>query len=207
MTAPTRAIRGYTGKVLDILRKQQVKATFFVCGGMLKKAPALGRRIVAEGHAIGNHTETHPHMELLGNPLARREIDNCSTAIETITGVRTTLFRPPRGLWNAASFEDARREGYEVILWSLAFDRQAEKDSSVLRDRVVRLAKPGDIILMHDGSVDPRADIRRPTVRELNAVITGLRRRGFRFATVPDLIQSQDSRATRPGAALARRIF
>ncbi len=191
----------YTGRVLDILRKRRIKATFFVCGSMLRQNPALGRRIVAEGHVIGNHTDSHPHLELEHNPLARREIDGCAKEIQRVTGVHTTLFRPPRGLWNADTFQDARRAGYSIVLWSLAFDRQAVKDSHILRDRVLRLAKPGDILLMHDGSTDPSADIRQPTLRELDAILTGLEQKGFSFVTVPDLLHVHGSIAPQ-GVAL-----
>lgn len=195
----------YTGRVLDILRQHNVKATFFVCGEMLAKNPALGRRIVAEGHAIGNHTETHAHLERLKNPAAQREVADCGREIEAITGVHPFLFRPPRGLWNAVTFDDARRAGYSVILWSLAFDRQAVRDSSILRNRIVRLAKPGDIILMHDGCIDPRADIRRPTLRELDAIIVGLKQRGFRFAVVPELLRIKGGPQVRRPSVLVRQ--
>jgi peptidoglycan/xylan/chitin deacetylase (PgdA/CDA1 family) len=184
----------YTGQVLNILKEHKVRATFFVCGKMLKANPELAKRILAEGHALGNHTDTHPHLERMGNPGARLELETCESQIEAITGQRTYMFRPPRGLWNSAVFDDARRSGYSIILWSLAFDRQAVKDSSVLRRRVVRLAKAGDIILMHDGSTDPQADIRKPTVRELDAMITGLEQRGFSFSTVPDLLHIRGNR-------------
>jgi chitin deacetylase len=188
----------YTGTVLRILRKHHVKATFFLCGAMLEKRPDLGKRIVAEGHVIGNHTETHPHLESMAVSSTRHELDDCEQEIEAVTGERTYLFRPPRGLWNAAAFDDARRHGYSVILWSLAFDRQAVKDSSLLRKRVVRLAKPGDIILMHDGCTDPRADIRRPTLRELDGILTDLEKRGFRFVTVPALLHIRGDRPVGP---------
>lgn len=198
----------YTGTVLSILRKHHVKATFFLCGKMLAKHPELGRRIVAEGHVIGNHTETHPHLESVASSTARRELDECEREIEAVTGEQTYLFRPPRGLWNAAAFDDARRHGYSVILWSLAFDRQAIKDSSILRKRVVRLAKPGDIILMHDGCTDPAADIRRPTLRELDGILSDLEKRGFKFATVPELLHIRGDRPTAvPASYASPRLF
>jgi peptidoglycan/xylan/chitin deacetylase (PgdA/CDA1 family) len=193
----------YTGTVLNILHRHHVKATFFLCGKMIRRYPQLARRIVAEGHVIGNHTETHPHLENLSATAARREMDSCENDIESVTGERTFLFRPPRGLWNRASFEDARKHGYSVILWSLAFDRQAVKDSHRLRDRVVRLAGPGDIILMHDGSAS-RADERAPTIRELDGILTGLECRGFRFATVPDLLHLPGLRPAGQSLQVAR---
>ncbi len=195
----------YTGRVLDILKKNKIHATFFVCGKMLEANPELGRRIVADGHVLGNHTETHPHLETMGNPSARLELQRCEDRIESITGRRTYLFRPPRGLWNRAVFDDARRAGYSIILWSLAFERQAVKDSSILGRRVVRLAKPGDIILIHDGSVS-KFDERAPTLRELAGIIEGLQKRGYRFTTVPELlkIRGNDPLAQRPSPANPR---
>jgi peptidoglycan/xylan/chitin deacetylase (PgdA/CDA1 family) len=198
----------YTGTVLKILRKHHVKATFFLCGKMLERNQELGRQIVADGHVVGNHTETHPHLESMAGNSARREVDDCEREIETVTGERTYLFRPPRGLWNAAAFDDARRHGYSVILWSLAFDRQAIKDSTILRRRIARLAKPGDIILMHDGSTDPKADIRRPTLRELDGILSDLEKRGFSFATVPELLHIRgDQPLGIPAARFTPPIF
>jgi peptidoglycan/xylan/chitin deacetylase (PgdA/CDA1 family) len=177
----------YTPRILNILKARHVRATFFVCGRMLGAHPGLARRIVQEGHVLGNHTETHPHLETERNPDIRSELDRCEQRIEAATGERTYLFRPPRGFWNPAVFGDATKEGYDIILWSLAFDHQAIRNPDALRRRVVRLAQPGDIILLHDGSLG--ASIKRAdTVRELDSLIVGLRQRGFRFATVPEML-------------------
>src|SRR5437868_4015192 len=142
----------YTPAVLDILKAQGVKATFFVCGNMLERHPELGERILAEGHVIGNHSMTHAHLERLRVSAGRHEIVDCERQIERLLGTRTHLFRPPRGLWNAGEFREASKNHFKMVLWSLAFDRDAIHDSQALRRRVVRLARPGDIILMHDGA-------------------------------------------------------
>src|SRR5258708_10476387 len=92
----------YTPAVLDILKAQGVKATFFVCGNMLERHPELGERIIAEGHGIGNHSMTHAHLERLRNSAGRHEIFYCEHQIERLLGTRTHPFRPPRGLLNAA---------------------------------------------------------------------------------------------------------
>lgn len=177
----------YTPAVLRILRDEGVHATFFVCGTSVRKHPELLRAIVRDGHVVGNHTDTHPHLELEGPRQIRSEIEGCEREIEAVSGERTHLFRPPRGLWNRAAFSLARRDGYDIILWNLAFDREAIHSAAALRRRVVRKAAPGDIILMHDGAFSPR-DIRRATVRELRGVLRDLKRRGFTFATVPQLL-------------------
>ncbi len=177
----------YTPDILKTLKNEHVHATFFVCGKMLAAHPELGIQIVHEGHVIGNHTDTHPHLERETNPDVARELNRCEDRIESITGERTYLFRPPRGLWNKTVFDDAKAHGYNIILWSLAFDRSSIHYSPDLRKRVVKLAKPGDIILLHDGS-NSKKDERGATTKELSAVIHGLKKRGFAFLTVPEML-------------------
>lgn len=176
----------YTPRVLDILKSNGVHATFFLCGRQVAAFPELARRIVAEGHALGNHTETHPHLERESLTQVRSEIDDCEQQICAVTGKRPLLFRPPRGLLSRSILSTVVSRGYKIVEWSLAFDRSREKRSSALTDRVLRLARAGDVVLMHDGSAS-RADERGPTIRELDHIIHGLRARGFGFATVPEL--------------------
>ena len=194
----------YTPAVLQILKSEGVHATFFVCGDMVRSHPELLRAIVRDGHVVGNHTDTHPHLELEKVPQIRREIEGCEQEIERVTGERSHLFRPPRGLWNHAAFSTVRKDGYRIILWSLAFDREAVHSSAALRRRVVRRAEPGDIILLHDGAHTCR-DIRRATVRELRGVIRGLKHRGFVFATVPQLLRVAGDEPLRPIRTAAKR--
>ncbi len=186
----------YTPRILDILRKEGIHATFFVCGQRLAAHPELGARIVAEGHLIGNHTDTHAAILRESAEAARREIDACDDRIASLTGVRTHLFRPPKGLWTASAFDAARKSGHTLVLWSLAFDRKELRASGREGQRVVRLAAPGDIILMHDGSASKK-DERGTTIRELPAVISGLRRRGFRFETVSELLRIRAAEPSR----------
>ena len=176
----------YTPAILDTLKRHHIHATFFVCGQMLQAHPELGQRIVIEGHVIGNHTETHPHLESEREADVANELQRCEDRIESLTGERTFLFRPPRGMWNHAVFTNARRLGYNIVLWSLAFDRKDGKPAD-LRNRVVKLARPGDIILLHDGSKS-KLDERHATRRELDAVLSGLEKRGFSFVSVPELL-------------------
>lgn len=177
----------YTPRILDILKRNGIHATFFLCGRRVSQFPELARRIVAEGHALGNHTETHPHLEYEGLADVRCEIDGCEQQISSITGQKPLLFRPPRGLLSRSILSTVVSRGYKIVEWSLAFDRAKEKRSAVLTARVLRLARAGDILLMHDGSAS-KADERGQSVRELDNLIHGLRVRGFRFATVTDLL-------------------
>jgi len=195
----------YTPEVLHILRKHHIHATFFVIGNMLAAHPSLGRQEVLEGNVVGNHSQTRAHLEGDQNPQANNELSQCEAGIEKYTGDRTYLFRPPRGLWNRSVFNDARSDGYRVILWSLAFDREAIRSSGALRKRVVRLAKPGDIILLHDGAKGPRTS-RAAMVRELDATISGLEKRGFRFVTVPEMLKIDGDKPIKPAASRMVRV-
>ena len=185
----------YTPQVLNILKKRHIKATFFVCGDMVKKHPELLKRIVREGHAIGNHTDTHPHLETRTLVEVGKEIDDCQTEILKVTGVKSNLFRCPRGFLNGKIVHSAIVRGYKVIQWSLAFDRSAIKDSRKLRNRVVDAARPGDFILMHDGS-NTSSIQRTPTIRELDSLVLGLSNRGFTFDTVPGLLETKMAHQT-----------
>jgi peptidoglycan-N-acetylglucosamine deacetylase len=182
----------YTPRVLDILKKHHVKATFFVCGHCANSNPALLRRIVAEGHAVGNHTETHPPLETRSAADVRWELDACDATLRSIAGVQPTLFRPPRGELTPAIMQEAARHGYRVVLWTEAFDRVGVKQTRILSDRVLDLARPGGILLMHDGS-GVAWDERAPTVRELDYILTGLEKRGLQCVTVPGLLDGPSS--------------
>jgi peptidoglycan/xylan/chitin deacetylase (PgdA/CDA1 family) len=193
----------YTPRILDILKAEHIHATFFVVGQRLAAHPELGRRIVSEGHLIGNHTDSHTSILRESARKAREEIDACDSRIEQITGLRTHLFRPPKGLWDEAGYRSALSSGHTLVLWSLAFDRSALRMPGRQGQRVVRLASPGDIVLMHDGSASTR-DERAATVRELPAVIAGLRKRGFGFVSVTEMLRIAGDDPWRPPATQRR---
>jgi peptidoglycan-N-acetylglucosamine deacetylase len=140
----------YTGQILDLLRERKVKATFFVCGQNVERHPNLARRIVAEGHTIGNHTYSHPFLYLLGRKAMAEEIDRAQLAIEKATGVRPKLFRPPYGIRWFGLFPLLRERGLRLIMWSgTGFDWKNGRDEIVAS--AVKALEPGAIILLHDG--------------------------------------------------------
>ncbi len=172
-----------TVQVLNILRQNNIKATFFWIGRNLKKHPDIARQVVAEGHAIGNHTWHHWYFHM--NPAtAAAEIENTSKLIYQTTGVQTFLFRPPGGFLNNGLVAYARSKNYGIMMWnSEPGEFQPRNTAAAYVKNVLNLAKPGGIVLLHD--VHPKS------VLALPQIIAGLRQRGYRFVTVPELLEMQ----------------
>lgn len=185
-----------TPQILDILQQYDVRATFFMSGISVDRQPDLARRIVAEGHAVGNRgwnwlSETDQNADV------EHEVDDTAQLIEKTTGAKTALFRPSTGRISSPLVAHAKRKNNAVILWSVdAQDRLVA--APILLDNVLRNAQPGRIVLLHDG---PGNGTLSPTVQALPQLITGLQNQGYRFATVPKLLQQQLLPEGSPSAA------
>lgn len=176
----------FTPKILDILDKLHVKATFFMIGGRMEKYPDIVRDVLRRGHVIGNHTYTHPHDIKLDNSAQLiRELDQTEQVIEHFAGHRAHLFRPPRGLMDGIVFMVSEEEGYKTILWSVCADNHNSPTPELMASRVANRIKPGAIVLAHDG----RFGTRWKDVAATPLIIQELRHRGYRFVTVPELLK------------------
>lgn len=177
-----------TTQILDILKENNIKATFFWVGRYLQTYPAIGKQVAAAGHAIGNHTWSHQYLQY-NEDGAAREIDRTSSLIEELTGIQTSIFRPPGGILNNGLAAYAQKKNYAVVMWSAdSFDWRTLTES--LMDNVMRQAKSGGIVLMHDGGGN-----RARTVKALPDIITRLRKEGYIFVTVPELLQMQEQKS------------
>ena len=175
-----------TAQVLDILKKNQIKGTFFVVGENVKNFPNLLKQEIAEGHVIGNHT-WHHWYQFLNPQAAAYEIDHTEDIIFKTTGLKTNLFRPPGGVMHNGVVDYARNSKYAIILWSSDSVDYSRPAVSRLISNVFREAKPGGIVLMHDGGGN-----RSRTVQALPEIIANFRNQGYRFVTIPELLQIQD---------------
>ncbi|MEG4394004.1 polysaccharide deacetylase family protein [Microcoleus sp. BROC3] len=174
-----------TTQILDILKENNIKATFFWVGRYLQSYPEIGKQVAAAGHAIGNHTWNHEYLKY-NEYGAAREIDRTSSLIEELTGVQTSIFRPPGGILNNGLVAYAQKRNYAVVMWSAdSFDWRTLTES--LMDNVMRQANSGGIVLMHDGGGN-----RSRTVKALPDIIARLRKEGYIFVTVPELLQMQE---------------
>ncbi|MBE9216159.1 polysaccharide deacetylase family protein [Plectonema cf. radiosum LEGE 06105] len=176
----------YTAQVLEILKKNDIKATFFVVGQVLNNYPDLGKRIVSEGHTIGNHT-WHHWYHFFNKQAAALEIDRTSDLIYKTTGTRTTLFRPPGGMLHNGLAAYAQSKDYTVVMWSADSMDYARPPAATLVSRVMKQASPGGIVLLHDGG-GPRKN----TVAALPSMISNLKNQGYRFVTIPELLEHEE---------------
>ncbi|MEA2718941.1 MAG: peptidoglycan-N-acetylglucosamine deacetylase [Candidatus Eremiobacteraeota bacterium] len=182
--------RGVTDRVLDVLEHEHVPATFFVVGRAARRDPALLRRMAADGDEIENHSDTHAHLNAMLSPGALdAEIANTDAAIEAATGSRTRWLRPPFGARNAAVLDAARRHGKRVVLWSAMLDETLPNvPQAELAERLLRQVDDGAIIVLHDGDQGrPEAGGRAYEAALTPLIITGLRTRGYRFASLAEL--------------------
>ena len=175
-----------TAEVLDILKKNQIKGTFFVVGQNVKNYPNLLKQEIAEGHVIGNHT-WHHWYQFLNPQAAAYEIDHTSDLIFQTTGLKTNLFRPPGGFMHNGVVDYARNSKYAIILWSSDSVDYSRPAVPKLIANVFREAKPGGIVLMHDGGGN-----RSKTVQALPQIIASFRKQGYRFVTIPELLEIED---------------
>lgn len=190
-----------TSQILDILKENNIKATFFMIGQNLKNFPQIGQQVVADGHAIGNHTWHHWHRQM-NEFTAAREIDDTAALLYKITCVKTSLFRPPNGFLYNGLADYARKQDDVVVLWSIDSGDWHKHGISVegLVKYVLQKAKPGAIVLMHDGSGVSNASrisgLRSLTVEALPKIIDELKKQDYEFVSVPELLQMQDPQLT-----------
>ncbi len=172
-----------TTQMLDILKQNNVKATFFWVGKTVQAHPQIAKQVVAEGHAIGNHTWNHGYKKV-SPAVARDEIERTARIIYQTTGVKTALFRPPGGYLNNGLAAYAKSQKYSVLMWSqTSADTDPRAKYQVFVKNVLRDAQPGGIVLMHDGGGN-----RSRTVKALPGMIKGLKQKGYRFVTIPELL-------------------
>jgi len=179
----------YTTQLLDILSAHRVAATFFLVGKCLELAPAVGRRIVSEGHSVGNHSYSHSFRHYFTQPSFRNEVERTQRVVVEVLNVRPTLFRPPwlfRQPWLLATL---KRTGLTPVSGEFGDELEPFQPSAA---RIVRRAlskvEPGAILIFHDG-VEARGGDRSQTVRAIDLLIPELRSRGYSFATVEDLLR------------------
>ncbi|MFF4137396.1 polysaccharide deacetylase family protein [Streptomyces mirabilis] len=170
-----------TPKLLDILKQDDLHATFFVQGqGHIAKYPAILRRISDEGHEIGNHTWYHEVLTDINENDARQELARTQDAIEKITGTRPILMRPPEGRTNRKVAKICRDLGLAQVLWSVTAKDYETTDSALITKRVLDQTHRDGIILLHD--------LHKGTVPAVPGIIKALKQRGYTIVTVSQLL-------------------
>jgi len=172
-----------TDRLLAVLRRHGVKTTFFLAGYWLQKNPEYVRKIAAEGHEIGNHSYTHPHMANLNASQIREELEKTHALIKQLTNQDSFLFRPPFGEYNDRVIEVAAELGYYTIQWSLdSLDWKNVSKDDIVR-RIMERVKPGDIILFHNDGLH--------TAAAVDEILTRLLSQGYQVVPVSQLIYKE----------------
>lgn len=181
----------YTPKILDVLKEKKVRATFFVTGKSVEEYPQIARRIVEEGHDIGNHTFSHKELVPSTRNTIIKELTKTDEAIQKATGITTDLFRPPRGIYSHVTRKLLVELGYKIILWSVSSVDWRRTSPNWILNRIRRYARMGSIILFHDGGALVRSEggKRVNTVKALPMVIDYLHSEDLEIIPISALIK------------------
>lgn len=174
----------YTLRVLRVLERLHVKATFFEIGRQVREYPRVTARLVKAGMVIGDHTEEHPPMALLDASQQARELDQAASAIRAAGAPRPLLFRPPYGSFDATTLQLLRERSMVMVLWAVDTSDYTLPGVQRITHTALSGAQPGAIILLHDGGGD-----RSETVAALPRIIGRLLRRGYKLVSVPQLLR------------------
>ena len=170
-----------TPPILDALRDRGVKATFFILGRHAERWPDLVKRVADEGHTIANHGYYHRKLHFKSPAYVRQDLELGTKAIVAACGVRPKLFRAPHGFRAPWVTAIARSLGQRTVGWSLGVWDTALPGAAVIAQRTVEGARPGSILLLHDGDgYDPRGD-RMQTARAVPEIVDRLLDQGYRF--------------------------
>jgi peptidoglycan-N-acetylglucosamine deacetylase len=187
---------GTTTRLLDILKQRNIRVTFFMIGPNVVAHPEIARRVLAEGHEIGNHSWTHPQLSKLSDQRVTEEITKTQEAIKSASGFTPTLLRPPYGAITRTQREwIEKRFGLSIILWSVDPFDWKRPGAPVITQRILNGAQSGAIILSHD--------IHQQTIDAMPATLDALLAKGYKFVTVSQLIAMNHPKPSSSPAAVS----
>lgn len=173
-----------TPKLLEILRKYNVKTTFFLVKMWMDRYPDMTKLIAKEGHEIGNHSATHPRMGSLSKQRIIEEIRSTHEKIRELTGQECKVFRPPFGDYSNTLIETAKELGYYVIQWDVDSLDWKDLSASAIYSRVIKQVKPGSIVLFHNNG--------KNTPEAVELILEELTKRGYKIVPVSGLLLKGD---------------
>ncbi|MBB6547944.1 polysaccharide deacetylase family protein [Nonomuraea rubra] len=174
----------YAGTLLDTLKKYDAKATFFLEGQYVKSRPQYVKRMVAEGHELGNHSYSHPDFTKSEAWTIRSEIQKTQDAVKKAAGVEPKLLRPPYGMADLQVSDIAAEFGMPMILWTAGSQDWSTKNVDAIQKQTLAVAKPNSIILMHDWV--------KQTVDGMPSLIKTLQNKGYHLVTVSDVVKKEN---------------
>lgn len=174
--------KGYTDEVLDVLKKHDVPAAFFLTGHYVESEPELVERMAEDGHIIGNHSYHHPDLTVVTKDKMKKELETLEQAVAEVSEQKEIKYlRPPRGMFSEKTLKWANELGYTHIFWSLAFvDWGDQKGWRHAYENVMDHIHPGAIILLHTVSSD--------NAKALDKLITEMKKQGYQFKSLDHLV-------------------
>jgi len=177
----------HTLKLLEVLAKHSVRATFFMLGRYVQQRPDIARAVAQAGHVIGNHTFTHPLLILESATRTRQQLVDCHKALQDAVGDHSNLFRPPFGGRRPATIRIARDLGLQTVMWNVTGYDWSAPPAAVIEKKVVRQMRGGDVILLHDGGHRAMGADRAQTVIATDNLIRRYKDEGYEFVTVEEM--------------------
>jgi peptidoglycan/xylan/chitin deacetylase (PgdA/CDA1 family) len=183
----------WTPRLLEVLARHDVRATFFMLGRYAAQSPEIARAVAAAGHVIGNHTYTHPNLIFCSSGQVQAQLDECDRVLTDVVGEHSKLFRPPFGGRRPDVLRTVRARGFVPVMWSVTAHDWNPVPPEKIEEKVARQIRGGDVILMHDGGhLSPTAD-RSATVTATDHIISRYKGEGYRFVTVPEMMEASGS--------------
>jgi len=177
-----------TLRLIDVLARHDVKATFFVLGKFVAQKPHIVRALASAGHVVGNHSWDHPRLIFASNAELRSQIGRTQKAIFDACGATPTVFRPPYGGRRPGTLSAVRKLGLEPVMWNVTcYDWKPTTADQVVA-RAQRQIRGGDVILMHDGAQAQMGADRTHTVEATDRLSTHYMAVGYEFVTVPQMM-------------------
>jgi peptidoglycan/xylan/chitin deacetylase (PgdA/CDA1 family) len=179
----------HTLRLLEVLARHNVRATFFLIGTYVRQRPDLAREIAAAGHVVGNHTFTHPLLIFKSNAEIRKELADCRTVLQDAIGDHSNLFRPPFGGRRPAVLRIARDLGLVPVMWNVTGYDWNAPPAELIERKISRRIRGGDVVLLHDGGHKAMGADRAQTVIATDRLIAKHKSAGYEFVTISERME------------------
>lgn len=186
----------HTLRLLDVLAKHEVKATFFMIGRFVAERPEIARAVAQAGHAIGNHTYTHPNLFFVSGSHLARELDECEKALADAVGEHARLFRPPWGFRRPATLRAAARRGLATVMWSVSAQDWKLKTAEAIEQVAAAQITGGEVILLHDGRHWQMGADCAASIGAAERLVARYSGEDYSFVTVPEMMSDPPKRRT-----------
>lgn len=178
----------HTLRLLEVLARHNVKATFFLIGRYVKQRPDIVRDLIRAGHVVGNHTFCHPNLIFASARETKMQLHDCEQALTDAVGEHSRLFRPPFGGRRPGTLKIVRGLGLEPVMWNVTGWDWKGKPAEYVEQKVSQQVRGGDVILLHDGSHAAFGTDRSQTVVAADRLIARYKSEGYEFVTVPQMM-------------------